>query len=122
MNIKFITILFIVVFSSISLAGVSTSKETSLYQSVYAESLTNTSSMVKKDFDNGKSPDFIIVDNKLYLKIQTENFESKLYVKVRHKKWDKREIQKLVQLNNNIHKMLPHPKQSNYGIRWIVQR
>lgn len=94
-------------------------KETSVYQSVNAKVLLDKTSSQVHDYDKGKSPEFLVVDNILYLKIQTTYNKNNLYMVADTQSWDSTKLNSLVKKNPEIKELLPDPNSTNGDIAWI---
>jgi hypothetical protein len=64
-------------------------------------------------------PEFIIYNNKLYLKVQTTRYALILITYTSFKDWDENKIIELRKKNPELERYWPDVQKSNAGIQWI---
>lgn len=95
------------------------SEEKAIFQSVYADSLFESSTFITKKYVIGKSPEFIIVNNVLYLKIQISYNKNNMYMVADTIIWNNSRLDDLICRNQELIPLLPNKNSKNRGIAWV---
>lgn len=77
------------------------------YQDVNAESKWDDSARIVINGSNQVLPLYKVIDNKLYLKIQSTKTDWFFHTVVNYPSWDKPEIKKLIENHGQIKSLLP---------------
>jgi hypothetical protein len=117
--VALLKIIFVIALIITCFMYVPISDKTSLYRSVSDDFLLTQQMISSREVKSPRKADFIIYNNKLYLKIQDTQSGILLVTHVSRIDWDSYKIKKLRKQNPELEKYWPNPNQLNGGVKWI---